>query len=157
MWQWWCWRDLSQACLEGYTVWFYSFINFRAEKRSEWLLMDSGEKIILISIVSGRVLLRSELIILNTSSSFMRDAPTYKIIFIFLTIIIKSTHKIILIIRITIITCKIFSTFIFLTIFLHFLHLSHDHQQGRVYYLFLLKPGYKIHSSTAKCKKRVIY
>ena len=78
--------------------------------------MDSGEKIILISIVSGRVLLRSELIILNTSSSFMRDAPTYKIIFIFLTIIIKSTHKIILIIRINIRTCKIFSTFIFLMI-----------------------------------------
>ena len=78
--------------------------------------MVTGEKIILISNMSGRVLLRPELIILNTSSSFMRDAPTYKIIFIFLTIIIKSTHKIILIISITISTCKIFNTFIFLMI-----------------------------------------
>ena len=83
--------------------------------------MVTGEKIILISNVSGRVLLCPELIILNTSSSFMRDAPTYKIIFIFLTIIIKSTHKIILIIfifpiSITISTCKIFNTFIFLMI-----------------------------------------
>ena len=79
--------------------------------------MVIGEKIILISNVSGRVLLCPELIILNTSSSFMRDAPTNKIIFIFLTIIIKSTHKIILIMFIfPISNCKIFSTFIFLMI-----------------------------------------
>ena len=76
----------------------------------------------------------------------MRDAPTNKIIFIFLTIIIKGTHKIIVIIsitiRITISTCKVFSTFIFLTVCFHFLHHSQDRQQGRVYsnYLFFLKP-----------------